>query len=474
MPQFTTPIIIGLEIHAELKTATKLFCSCPTQGSDEPNTRTCPTCLGMPGSKPMLNKKAIEYGLKICLALKSDIAKQLIFSRKSYFYPDMSKNYQITQYELPMGSGGVLSLEGGKGIRMKRVHLEEDPASLVHPGGMHESSYVLVDYNRSGNPLCEMVTEPDMQSPEEARDFLKQLITVLDYLGVFDVNSGIIKADANISIRESNYTRIEIKNITGFKEIERALEYEIMRQKNEISQGNTISQETRSWDADKGITLLMRKKETEDDYGYIIDTDLVPIVIEEKDISDLKSIMPELAKDKLKKFREQHGIEETTANVLAKDKELAAMYEAVAKEVSPQLAANWVRRELSRVLNHSKKSLEDSGITAGHMISLLKLIDSKKITEKTGQRLIEKLAESVFDVEEYVKKENLGTIQDSSLVEQWCREAIAENPGPVAQYKAGEEKAFNFLVGQVMRKAKGKAPPKDVNEVLRRLLSPID
>ncbi|HLD86457.1 MAG TPA: Asp-tRNA(Asn)/Glu-tRNA(Gln) amidotransferase subunit GatB [Candidatus Nanoarchaeia archaeon] len=471
MSQFTTPIVIGLEIHAELKTNTKLFCSCPTQGSDEPNSRTCVTCLGMPGSKPVLNKKAIEYGLKICLALKSDIAKQLIFSRKSYFYPDMSKNYQITQYELPMGSGGVLSLEGGKGIRMKRIHLEEDPASLVHPGGMHESSYVLVDYNRSGNPLCEMVTEPDMQSPEEARDFLKQMITILDYLGVFDVNAGIIKADANISIRESGYTRVEIKNITGFKEIERALEYEFMRQQNEIAQGNPIVQETRAWDAEKGITLSLRKKETEEDYGYIIDADLVPIVIDEKDLSDLKSVMPELAQEKLKKFKEQYGVEETTANVLAKDKALAAMYEAVSKEINPQLAANWVRRELSRVLNSSKKSLEESGITSAHMISLLELIEKKTITEKTGQRLIEKLAEQPFGIEEYVKKEGLETIQDSSAIETWCKEAIAENPGPVAQYKAAEEKAFNFLVGQVMRKAKGKALPKDVNETLRRMLA---
>ncbi len=469
--KFTTDIIIGLEVHAELNTKTKLFCSCPTTGSDEPNSRTCPTCLGMPGSKPVLNRKAVEHGIKICLALKSTIAKELIFSRKSYFYPDMSKNYQITQYELPLGTGGKLILDNGKEIAMKRIHLEEDPASLIHPGGMHESAYVLIDYNRSGNPLTEIVTEPDMNSPEEARDFLNQLITILDYLGVFDLNAGIIKADANVSIKESHYTRVEIKNITGFKEIERALHYEIARQRKEVLGGEKIAQETRSWDAEKGATFSLRKKEAEEDYGYIIDSDLVPIIIDDMTVDKLKEELPELAQEKLKRFREQHGIEDTTAHVLSKDKALAAMYEAVSKQVDPKLAANWVRRELPRVLHHNKKSLEDSHIAPTHLISLLRLIEKKIITEKIGQRLIEKLAESPFDVEEYVRKEGLEAVRDTSLVEQWCREAVKENPSVVEQYKNGEEKAFNFLVGQVMRKAKGKAPPRDVNNTLKRILS---
>ncbi len=469
--KFTTDIIIGLEVHCELKTASKLFCSCPTHGSDEPNTRTCPTCLGMPGSKPVLNKKALDFAAKICLALKSSIANELVFSRKSYFYPDMSKNYQITQYELPLGTGGHLSLESGKTIRMKRIHIEEDPASLVHVGSMHSSPYVLVDYNRSGNPLVEMVTEPDMHSPDEARDFMKQLITVLDYLGVFDSHVGIIKADANVSIKESHYSRVEIKNITGFKEIERALNYEIARQKKEATEGRAIAQETRSWDAEKGATFSLRKKETEEDYGYIIDADLVPIEVTKDYIAKLQAEIPELAQEKLKKFREQYGIEETTASVLAKDKELAAMYEHVSKHVNAQLAANWVRRELPRVLNYTKKTLEESGITPGHMISLLKLIESKRITEKTGQRIIEKLAVEPFNVELHVQTEGLETISDSSAIEAWCKEAIAENQDVVNDYKKGNEKSFNFLVGCVMKKAKGKAPPKDVNDILKKLLS---
>src|SRR3989338_8174616 len=233
MRKFTSEIVIGLEVHAEGNTKTKLFCSCPTHGSEEPNTRTCETCLGMPGSKPVLNKKAVEFALKLCLALNCEISPELIFSRKSYFYPDMSKNYQISQYEIPLGKNGKLNLRGGKEIGVIRVHMEEDPASLIHPVGLKESQYVLVDYNRSGNPLAEIVTEPDLTSPDDARDFMKQLITVLNYLEIFDINSGIIKADANVSIKESGYTRVEIKNITGFKEIERALMYEVSRQKEE-------------------------------------------------------------------------------------------------------------------------------------------------------------------------------------------------------------------------------------------------
>jgi aspartyl-tRNA(Asn)/glutamyl-tRNA(Gln) amidotransferase subunit B len=273
-----------------------------------------------------------------------------------------------------------------------------------------------------------------------------------------------------VSIRESHYSRVEIKNITGFKEIERALTYEIARQRKEVAEGRAIVQETRSWDAEKGATFSLRKKETEEDYGYIIDADLVPIDITSEYIANLKSQIPELAQEKLKKFKEEHGIEETTANVLSKDKELASMYEEVSKRVSPHLTANWIRRELPRVLHHNKKTLEESGITPEHMIALLSLIEHKKITEKVGQRIIEKLAEQPFDVVQYVKTQGLETVSDSSAIENWCKEAIAENQNVVEDYKTGNEKSFNFLVGQVMKKAKGKAQPKDVNETLKRLL----
>ena len=463
-------VIVGLEVHVEINTKTKLFCGCPTKGSEEPNTRVCEYCLGHPGSKPVLNKKAVEYALKLCLALNCKISKELIFSRKSYFYPDMAKNYQISQYEIPLGSKGSLKLRSGKEIGIIRVHMEEDPASLVHPAGMQESAYVLVDYNRSGNPLLEIVTEPCMESAEEARDFMKQLITILDYLGIFDVNNGIIKADANVSIKESGFVKQEVKNITGFKEIERALQYEILRQKADISAGKKLVQETRAWNSEKGITFLLRKKETEEDYGYILDSDLVKTEITNELLGKIKKGMPELAHDKVKKFVSKHKIKKEDAEVLAAERALAEMFEKVAEEIEPVLAAKWLRRELSRVLNYNKKELHEVEMDERHMIQLLKLVESKKITDNVASKILEKLIEKPFDVNEYVKKEGLEAVSDVSELEKYCKEAVEENPKAVEDYKKGNEKALNFVVGVVMRKSKGKASPKEVNEIIRKLI----
>jgi len=470
MKQFTSDIAIGLEVHAELDTKTKLFCGCPTHGSEEPNTRTCEICLGMPGSKPVLNKKAIEFALKLCLAVNCKISPELIFSRKSYFYPDMSKNYQISQYEIPFGKNGKLRLRDGKEIGIIRVHIEEDPASLIHPVGLKESAYVLVDYNRSGNPLVEIVTEPDLTSPDEARDFMKQLITVLNYLEIFDINNGIIKADANVSIKESDYTRVEIKNITGFKEIERALVYEVNRQKDEIKNNKQIHAETRAWDSEKGVTFSLRKKETEEDYGYIIDTDLTTVDITDKWVKEIKKEMPELAQDKVKKFVQKHKIKKEDAEILAAEKELAEMFENVAEEINPMLAAKWLRRELVRVLNYNKKELHEVEIDEKHMIDLLRLVESKKITDNVAAKILEKLIEKPFDIREYVKKEKLEAVSDISELEKYCKQAIEENPQAVEDYKKGEKKALNHIVGKVMQKTRGKATPKEVNEILMRLI----
>ncbi len=468
--KFKSDIVIGLEIHAELNTKSKLFCGCPTEGSEEPNTRVCPTCLGHPGSKPVLNKKALDFGIKLCLALNCKISPEIVFSRKSYFYPDMSKNFQISQYEVPLGKDGKLKLKKGKEIGITRVHLEEDPASLLHPKGMKESSFVLVDYNRSGNPLVEIVTEPDMESPEEARDFMKQLITVLGYLDIFDVNNGIIKADANISIRESSYIRAEVKNITGFKEIERALFYEVDRQKKDISEGKKITPETRAWDSQKGITFSLRTKETEEDYGYIVEPDLTKIEINNGWINNVQKEMPELAQDKVSKFISRHKIEKIDAEVLSAEKELAELFEKVAEEINPVLAARWLRRELVRVLNYNKKTLKEIKVDEKQVIALLSLIESKKITETTGQKLMEKLIEEPFDVNEFVKKEKLEVVSDTKELEKFCKEAIQESPKAVEEYKAGKEKALNFIMGKVMAKTKGKADPKEVNDIIKKLI----
>jgi len=470
MKNSKTGVIVGLEVHIEINTDTKLFCGCPTKGSEEPNTRTCEVCLGQPGSKPVLNKKALDFALKLCLALNCKISKELIFSRKSYFYPDMAKNYQISQYEIPLGSKGSLRLRSGKEIDITRVHMEEDPAALIHPKGMQESAYVLVDYNRSGNPLLEIVTEPELLSAEEARDFMKQLITILSYLGIFDINMGIIKADANVSVKESGFIKQEVKNVTGFKEIERALQYEILRQKAEVNAGKKIQQETRAWDSEKGITFLLRKKETEEDYGYILDSDLVKIEITKDMLDKAKQEMPELAHDKIKKFTSKHKLSKEDAEVIAAEKELAEMFEKVAEEINPVLAGRWLRRELVRVLNYNKKELHEIEMDEKHMIQLLKLVESKKITDNVASTILEKLIIKPFDVNEYIKKEGLEAVSDVGELEKYCKEAIKENPKAVEDYKKGEAKAFNFLVGQVMRKSKGKASPKEVNEILKKLV----
>lgn len=465
MKHFTSDIVIGLEVHCELSTKTKLFCSCPTKGSEEPNTRTCSTCLGMPGSKPVLNKKAVEFALKLCLALNCEISPELIFSRKSYFYPDMSKNYQISQYDIPLGKNGKLKLREGTEISITRVHMEEDPASLVHPAGLKESQYVLVDYNRSGNALVEIVTEPDLTSPDEARDFMKQLIAVINYIEIFDINKGIIKADANVSIKESGYARVEIKNITGFKDIERALFYEVNRQKEETKHHKNIEKETRAWDSERGITFSLRKKETEEDYGYIIDTDLVVVEIMDKWVKEIKKDMPELAQDKIKKFVGL-GIKKDDAEIIASDKFLAEMLEKVSEEINPILAAKWIRREFMRVLNYNKKELHEVGINEKHMSDLLKLVESKKITDNVASKILEKLIEKPFDVKEYIKKEGLEAVSDVSELEKYCKEAIEENPKAVEDYKKGEKKALNFLMGKAIAKTKGKADPNVVRELI--------
>ncbi|MDO8740703.1 MAG: Asp-tRNA(Asn)/Glu-tRNA(Gln) amidotransferase subunit GatB [Candidatus Woesearchaeota archaeon] len=467
---FTSDIVIGLEIHVELNTKTKLFCGCATKGNEDPNTRTCPTCLGHPGSKPVLNQDALEFALKLCIALDADVSPEIVFSRKSYFYPDMSKNFQITQYEVPLAKDGKLKLKAGKTIGIAKLHLEEDPASLVHIGSMQQSPFVLVDYNRSGNPLVEVVTKPELESPEEARDFMNQLISILAYLRIFDINNGIIKADANVSIRESGYVRAEVKNITGFKDIERALSYEVERQKKEIEEGKKLKQETRAWDSEKGITFLLRTKETEEDYGYIIEPDLTRIEISSELVERIKEAMPELAHEKAKRFASQYKIKKEDAEVLAQEFMLAKLYEQVAKEIDPLLAAKWLRRELPRVLNYIKKDLEEVELDETHIIDLLDLVEKKVITEQVAQRLLEKLVESPFDVKKYVKDQGMEAVSDKKELEKFCIEAIAENPKAVEDYKKGNEKALNFIVGSVMKKTKGKATPVEVNEILKKLV----
>ncbi len=464
-----TDVVIGLEIHVTLKTTTKLFCGCrasPEAGEDDlPNARTCEVCLGHPGSKPVLNKKALEYGIKLGLALGCKIAPSINFSRKTYFYPDMAKNYQITQFEIPLGSGGEIILDSGKKVRLKRIHIEEDPASLVHQGKITTSPYVLVDYNRSGVPLVEVVTEPDMTSPDEAREFMKKLISVLSYIGVFDLEKGIIKADANISIKEKKYTRVEVKNITGFKEIERALNYEIVRQKKE-----PVVMETRAWDSDEGVTRTLRKKETEEDYGYIIDPDLVEYEIGNNQINKIKATIPELAAQKVERFVKQYKIKKDDAKVIASDYKLADLFEKASKIVKPETAVEWVRKELVGILNYNNKEFSEVKMQETEFFDLIEMVEKDQVTKEIARNILRKLPFQVIKVKEFIKKEGLTSISGTEDLKKFCQEAIKENPKVIEDYKSGRQEAINFIVGQVMRKSRGTAKPDAVKKLVLELI----
>ncbi len=447
-------IKIGLEVHVQLSTKSKIFCSCPTESS-APNASTCEICLGFPGSKPSINREAIYKAIQMALALNCNISPITFFSRKSYFYPDLPKNFQISQYEIPIASSGKLD-----SINIRRIHLEEDPGRLIHQG-----STTLIDYNRSGIPLIEIVTEPDFKSIEEVRVFLQKLTIILEYLNIYKrASEASLRTDANISIDENE--RVELKNINGIKEIERALNYEIKRQ----TLDPPLLQQTRSWDSEKGISILTRTKETEEDYGYIFEPDLPKIEISKELIKRLRSELPELADEKIKRFIKQYKLRKDDAEILASEILLADLYEKVARKINPVLASKWLIRELQRVLHYNKKELHEVELDETHMIELLNLIESKKITETVAQKILERLVVKPFSVIDYVKKEKLITLSDKSLIEKHCKEAIRETPKAVSDYKSGEKKALHYIIGKVMQKCKGAATPNEVTEILKKLI----
>ncbi|MBU2638407.1 MAG: Asp-tRNA(Asn)/Glu-tRNA(Gln) amidotransferase subunit GatB [Nanoarchaeota archaeon] len=460
---------IGLEVHISLNKGikTKMFCGCKLPTKPEPNTNCCPICLAHPGAKPSFNKEVLNAALKLATALKCDTAKQLLFSRKTYFYPDLPANYQITQYEAPLGINGKLDIDA-KTIALKRVHIEEDPAALIHPGGVANAGFTLIDYNRAGTPLAEVVTEPDIESPEEARQFLKALLSIVDYLGIYESETGTIKADANVSIKETGYIRVEIKNISGFKEIESALNYEIERQRKCFQAGESIQQETRGWDAVSQQTYAMRTKETEDDYGYISEPNLTTIDITDDMIKRIE--LPELANARAKRLKEDYNIAADDANALTADMELAELFERVAKEIDPILAAKWLRKELVNVLKEKKKKLKLVKFDETQMVTLLKMFEKGEITDVTARELLEKLAKKSFDVSEYVENKDLRAVSDTKELENYCKEAVEDHPRVADDYKAGKEEALNYLVGKVMKKTKGKAPAGKCKEIIKELI----
>ena len=445
---------IGIECHVQLNTRTKVFCSCPTSGSENPNTLVCETCIGLPGSKPVLNKAALDQALKASLALNCKISPETFFSRKSYFYPDLAKNFQVTQYEIPIGTQGKL-----ENINIRRIHLEEDPGALIH-----KESFCLIDYNRSGIPLIEIVTEPDFKSPNEVRLFLRKLITILEYLDIYNRKSeSALKADANIS---TSGEKVEIKNITGLKEIERALEYEASRQEEEPAK----VQETRGWNPEKGLTFLQRTKESEDDYGYIFEPDLPKITFSKTLVNKLKKSLPELSLDKVQRFKKTYNLPDEDAETLASEKTLAELFEQVAQKINPQLAARWLRRDLLKVLHYNKKSLKEVKLDAEHIIELLTLLQEHKINDTTAKSLLIKLIEKPFSPLKHVKKEDLGMIDASEELDSMCQEVIKNNKDVVSSFKAGKEESIHYLIGMVMRLTKGKANPKEVQKILKKLI----
>ncbi len=459
--------IIGLEIHVQLATNSKLFCSCPTKNSveEKPNTRTCEICLGMPGSKPVLNKKAVEYALMVASALNCKINKEFFFSRKTYFYPDLAKNFQITQYEIPVGEKGYLEIDGKK-IGITRVHLEEDPASLVHESGMNSSNYSLVDYNRSGIPLVEIVTDPDMNSPEEARKFMDKLLAILNYLGVYEHGVSVMKADCNLSKEGSS--RVEIKNVTGFKSIEDALKSEEERQEKAIANKEKIVLETRAFDSDSLSTYSLRKKETENDYGYIFDADLVKTEISEDWLNQIKEKIPELPEQKAVRFMKEFGLKEYDAKVIASNKIIAELFEKVAK-IDSSIAVRLISRELMGILNYNKISIEETQVKSSAIISLAELIKQGKVGDKNTKESLIKYVLEGTEPKEFLEKNNLLIDVSSADLENIVKEVISENKSVFEEFKAGNQKSLNFLMGLVIRKMKGKADAKKVKEIIEAI-----
>jgi len=472
---------IGLEVHVQLTALkTKLFCGCSADYRGKPpNTLVCPVCLGLPGALPVLNRKALEYAVMAALALNCKVSRRMMFFRKNYFYIDLPKNFQISQYDraggVPLATDGFLHIDVDgrrKKVRIRRVHLEEDPGRLVHLGPIGESPYTLVDYNRAGVALLEIVTEPDLESPKEARIFLRKLRSILEHLGIFDGSlEGAMRCDANISI--AGGARVEIKNISSFKEVERALAFEIMRQRDLLEKGLTVRRETRHWDEVRRITISLRTKEEEQDYRYFPEPDLVPVVITEEFIQAIKDRMPELPEERVQRFMREYGLPRYDAEVLVSDKALADFFEqCVALYHKPKVISNWMMSDLLRSLYEHNLELSEAKITPEHLVEMIRLIDEGVISGKIGKRILPKMVLTGKRPGEIVKEEGLVKITSRKLLEELVDQVFRENPKAVRD-ALQNEKAIHYLIGQLMRKTRGKADPQLTNQIIREKLERI-
>jgi len=458
---------IGLEVHVQMTSLkTKLFCRCSSDyRGKEPNTLVCPVCLGLPGSLPVLNRKAVEYAVMAALALNCKLSNRMLFFRKNYFYPDLPKNFQITQYDkaggVPLAKNGHLQIEREgrrRKIRISRVHLEEDPGRLVHLGPIDHSPYTLVDYNRSGIALLEIVTEPDIRSPREARIFLQKLRSILEHLGIFDGSlEGALRCDANISLAGGK--RVEVKNISSFKEVERALSFEITRQKGLLERGLSIKRETRHWDETRRVTVSLRTKETEQDYRYFPEPDLVPIELDKDFIEQIRTRMPELPDERMERFISQYGLPKYDASVLVSSKALADFFEEAVKLYNkPKEISNWMMSDLLRYLYENNVELQESKITPRKLIEMIRLIDEGVISGKIAKRILPKMIMTGKDPGEIVKEEGMIKISDRKSLEKLIDKVFAENPKAVKDALV-DEKATHYLIGQLMKATQGKADP---------------
>ncbi len=472
--------VIGLEVHVQLLTKTKIFCSSSTRFGDPPNSNVCPVCLGLPGTLPVLNKRAVEMAMRAALALNCTVQERSRFARKNYFYPDLPKGYQISQYELPLATGGWLEIEVGgakKRVGITRLHLEEDAAKNLHEGFAHSAEKAYIDYNRCGTPLSEIVSEPDIRSSEEAYAYLTTLRQIMLYTGVSDCNmeEGSLRCDANVSVRlrgsKQFGTKVEVKNLNSFRYLQKALEYEIERHIGVLESGGCLSQETRLWNQAEGRTVSMRSKERAHDYRYFPEPDLLPVHVSETWLEEVRRTLPELPAAKRARFVTTYGITSYDAEVLTSTQALADYFEAVVKAGAPgKAAANWMQTELLRGLKDSSKEISASPVSPAALADLVKLVESSQITGAIGKKVFATMFESGRAASEIVAAEGLAAQVSENTIEQAAREVIAKNPDNVAKYKSGNEGVFHFFVGQVMRATRGQANPQAVNDILRKLL----
>ena len=476
--------VIGLEVHAQLRTRTKIFCGCPASFGAAPNRHTCPVCLGLPGALPVLNRAAVEMAVRMGLAVGARIRSRSVFARKNYFYPDLPKGYQISQFDLPICEGGAIPIEastGARPIRLTRIHLEEDAGKLIHgaPEGAAagDEDFSHADYNRAGVPLVEIVGEPVIRTVEEAYRYLTRLKSIVTYLEICDGNmeQGSLRCDANVSIRPAGTepfgTRVEIKNLNSFRNVERALEHEIVRQESVLRAGGAVDQETRLWDEAAGATRVMRSKEEAHDYRYFPDPDLPILEVDEGWIERLRDTLPEMPAARRARFLDDLGLPEEDADLLTRDRPLADYFEAVAQGSNdPRAASNWVRGELLRVLHQSGREVSDSPVAASDLAEMIRRIADGTISGKIAKTVFEEMAAGGGSPGEIIERLGLVQITDEGAIRGIIDRILADHPGPVAEYRGGKTKTFGFFVGQVMQATQGKASPEIVNRLLREAL----